>query len=98
MMEWGAEYFGTILFVFGALLALGRRKRKFGRTNAYGVERFSSYWGKLKAGTKDGLLGGLAIFLLSSGLLILAFRYVDSWGWIVILPVCAIMLFLLVGL
>ena len=94
-MDWGAEYVGTILLVVGGLLALWRRKRIFDRTNQYGVERFSSFWGKLGTKTKDGLLGGASIVLLSSGLLILAFRYQDSWGWVVLLPVFAFLLFIM---
>ncbi len=92
-MDWGAEYVGTILLVVGGLFALWRKKRIFDRTNQYGVERFSSFWGKLGTKTKDGLLGTASIVLLSSGLLILAFRYQDSWGWVVLLPVCAFLLF-----
>ncbi len=94
-MEWGAEYVGTILLVVGGLFALWRKKRIFERTNEFGVERFSSFWGKLGTKTKDGLLGGASIVLLSSGLLILAFRYQDSWGWVVLLPVSAFLLFIM---
>ena len=94
-MDWGAEYVGTILLVAGGLFAVWRKKRIFDRTNQYGVERFSSFWGKLGTKTKDGLLGTASIAFLSSGLLILAFRYQDSWGWAVILPVFAFLLFML---
>ena len=94
-MDWGAEYVGTFLLILGGLFALSRKKRIFDRTNEYGVERFSSFLGKLQTRTKDSLLGGAAILLLSSGLLILAFRYQDSWGWVVILPVFAFLLFML---
>ena len=93
-MEWGAECFGTVLLVVSGLLALWRKKRIFDRTNEFGVERFSSFLGKLGTNTKDGLLGGASIVLLSSGLLILAFRYQDPWGWVVLLPVFAFLLFI----
>ena len=46
---------------------------------------------------KDGLLRYVSLLLLSAGLVILGFRYEDSWGWIVTLPVYALMLFLLFG-
>ena len=95
-MDWGSEYIGAVLLVIGAVLGLKRRKRKFDRTNEFGVERFESYGGKLRARLKDGLLGGSSIALLACGVLILAFRYQDSWGWIVILPVCAVALFVLI--
>ena len=94
-MEWGAEYVGTLLLVVGGLFALWRKKRLFDRTNEFGVERFSSFWGKLGTKMKDGLLGWASIVLLSSGLLILAFRYQDSWGWVVLLPVFGFLLFIM---
>lgn len=94
-MDWGAEYIGTILLVAGALLALWRRKRQFDRTNQFGVEQFSSFWDKLRSKMKDGLIGGTSWVFLAGGLLILAFRYQDSWGWVILLPVCAILLLLL---
>ena len=96
-MEWGAEYVGSILLVVGALLALWKRKRKFDRTNSFGVEQFSDFWGKLGARLKDGLLGLMSLVLLSAGLLILAFRFQDSWGWIVLLPVYVFMLYVVLG-
>lgn len=97
-MDWGSDFVGIVLLAFGAVLAFWLRKRKFDRTNEFGIEIYASYWGKLGAKTKDGLFGGSAICLISTGLLILAFRHVDSWGWIVVLPVCALMLFVLIGL
>lgn len=96
-MDWGSEYIGAVLLVIGAILGFKRRKRRFDRTNEFGVERFQSYGGKLRARFKDGLLGFTSICLLFSGVLILAIQYQDSWGWIVLLPVCAIMLFVLIG-
>jgi len=97
-MEWGAEYIGVLLLALGVALTLARRKRRFDRTNLFGVKQFSSYWGKLSANIKDGLLRYLALIFLSAGLVILGFRFEDSWGWIVTLPVYVYMLFLLFGL
>ncbi len=85
---------GQFFSLWGGLLALWRKKRIFDRTNQYGVERFPSFWRKLETRMKDGLLGGASIVLLSSGLLILAFRYEDSWGWVVLLPVYVFLLFI----
>lgn len=96
-MDWVSEYIGAMLLFIGAVLGLKRRKRKFDRTNEFGVERFESYGGKLRARLKDGLLGGSSITLIAAGILILALKYQDSWGWIVILPVCAVMLIALIG-
>ena len=96
--ESGSEYLGTLLLAAGVLLAVWRQKRKFDRTNAFGVEQFPSYFRKLVAGAKDGVLGGGSLIFSCSGVLLLAFRYVDSWGWIVVLPVCAFLLVVLIGM
>lgn len=89
---------GVILLAGGALLAFRERKRRFDRTNEYGIERFSSYWAKLRARTVGGVVGIAAIILLSAGALVLALEFESSWGWIVLLPVYAIMLFILIAL
>lgn len=96
-MEGGDAFTGGILAVVGVMLGLWKRKRKFDRKNAFGVEQFSSYWGKLGARTKDGVLGSMSVILFSIGLLMLATHYVDSWGWIVLLPAYAFVLFLMLG-
>jgi hypothetical protein len=96
-MEWGAEYLGAILIVLGIVSTLKIRKHHFDRTNHFGVEQFQSYWDKLGTQIKEGLLRYVSLLLLSAGLVILGFRYEDSWGWIVTLPVYAFMLFLLFG-
>ena len=96
-MAWGAEYAGILLLALGAALTLARRKRRFDRTNQFGVEQFSSYWVKLGVNIKDGALRYISLILLTAGIVILGFRFEDSWGWIVTLPVYAFMLFLLFG-
>lgn len=96
-MRWGAEFIGVIFLALGVALTLARRKRRFDRTNQFGVEQFPSYWSKLGANLKDGLLRFVSLLILSAGLVILGFQFEDSWGWIVTLPVYAFMLFLLFG-
>lgn len=96
-MGWGMEYIGVLLLVLGVALTLSRRKRMFDRTNQFGIEQFPSYWSKLGANLTDGLLRFVSLLILSAGLVILGFRFEDSWGWIVTLPVYAFMLFLLFG-
>ena len=96
-MGWGAEYIGALLLALGMALTLASRKRRFDRTNQSGVEQFPSYWAKLSTNIKDGLLRFISLILLSTGILILGFRFEDFWGWIVTLPVYAFMLFLLFG-
>lgn len=89
---------GVILLAAGALLAFWERKRRFDRRNEFGVERFSSYWAKLRAGTVDSVVGVAAVILLSAGVFLLALEFESSWGWIVLLPLYAFMLFVLIGL
>ena len=96
-MNWGADLMGAALVAIGAGLWLKRRKRKFDRTNEFGVERFRSYGGKLRSRFKDGFLRFTSFFVLAGGILVLALEHQDSWGWIVVLPVCVFMLFALLG-
>ena len=96
-MAWGAKYIGALLLILGTALTLARRKQRFDRINRVGVEQFPSYWAKLSTNIKDGLLRFISLILLSTGILILGFRFEDFWGWIVTLPVYAFMLFLLFG-
>ena len=96
-MGWGSEFMGMLLLALGAVFTLARRKRRFDRTNQFGVEQFSSYLVKLGVNIKDGALRYVSLILLTSGIVILGFRFEDSWGWIVTLPVYAFMLFLLFG-
>jgi hypothetical protein len=86
-----------LLLALGAFLTLVRRKHRFDRTNQFGVEKFSSYWVKLGVNIKDDALRYISLILLTSGSVILGFRFEDSWGWIVTLPVYAFMLLLLFG-
>ena len=96
-MNWGVDLMGVALVAIGAALGLKKRKRKFDRTNEFGVERFRSYGGKLRSRFKDGVFGFTSISLFAAGVLLLAFEHQDSWGWIVVLPVCVFMLFALLG-
>ena len=96
-MGWGNEYTGALLLVLGVALALIRRKLQFDRTNQFGVERFPSYWAKVGANMGNGLLRYASVLLLLAGILILGFRFEDSWGWLVTLPFCALMIFLFFG-
>ena len=97
MLDSGSDAIGVVLFILGAYIMLRLRKRRFDRTNVFGVQQFSSYWGSLVAKAKDWLLGGAAVFLLCTGTVLLAFNHVASWGWIVALPVCVIMIFMMIG-
>lgn len=78
-MRWGAEYIGAIFLALGVALTLARRKRRFDRTNQFGIEQFPSHWSKLRANLKDGLFRFVSLLILSVGLVILGFRFEDSW-------------------
>ena len=58
--------FGVVLLAVGAFLYLREKKRRFDRTNKFGVERFSTYWQKLRARAVDGAIGFTGIILLSA--------------------------------
>ncbi len=96
-MGWGNEYVAGLFIFLGVALALMRRKLQFDRTNQFGVERFPSYWTKLGTSIREGLLRYASMLLLLAGILILGFRFNDSWGWLVTLPFCALMIFLFFG-
>ncbi len=86
---------GLALLSASGLLVLWARKRRFDRTNEFGVERFSSYGGKVAAHTFDVLLQTGAMVCGLAGLLVLAFQFQDSWGWVITIPVFSLVLFLL---
>ena len=87
-----------MLMATGAALGLWKRKRAFDRINAYGVERFPSYWGKLGAKAMEGALSVSSIALLTVGLLVVAKQYEHSWGWIILLPAYGLGLALFLGI
>lgn len=96
-MEFGIGYLGVLLLAAGVISALWRRKRIFDRTNLYGIQQFSSYWAKLGMKFKDGMMGIASIIFLTAGVLILANKYEDSWGWMILIPVYLYMFFIVIG-
>ena len=46
----------------------------------FGIDQFQSYWRKLGARTKIAALGFASFGLLTGEILVLAFRFEDSWG------------------
>jgi len=89
--------FGFLLLLLAGVLHVTRKRRVFVRTNASGVERFESYAGKVAAQTVDWVLKLGSMLLLAAGVLILANENVETWGWLIIAPVLAFVLFLLIG-
>lgn len=91
------EYIAALFLLIGIVLMFARRKRRFDRTNQFGIERFPSYGAKLGERAKDGALWIISFVMLTAGLLMLGFRYEDSWGWIITIPVYLLALFVLMG-
>lgn len=96
-MDWTVDLIGLLLLLAGGAMGMGAGKRKFDRTNIYGVERFPSYLTKVASRTKDHVLNGGAIMLLGSGTLLLSYNPMATWGWIVWVPIGLFMLFVLIG-
>lgn len=96
-MDWTADLIGLLFLLAGGVLGMKARKRKFDRTNPYGVEHFSSYMTKVASKAKDHVLNSGAIVLLGSGTLLLSYNHMATWGWIVWLPIGLFMLFVLIG-
>ncbi|NJD24845.1 MAG: hypothetical protein FIB06_05510 [Betaproteobacteria bacterium] len=79
-------HFGALFLGIGAWLIYWKRKRAFNRTNEYGVERFPSYRRKVFSVSADFLIDMGGKSLLSLGVLLIAFQYVDTWGGLLLLP------------
>ena len=87
------DIFGIAALLLGLVLYLWRNKRRFDRTNAAGIERFPSYGGKVAAKLWDAFLWVLTLSSLTAGVLVLAYAHGSTWGWIVLAPLYAFMLF-----
>lgn len=92
-MASSVDMIGIAAALLGAILFLWKNKRKFVRTNAVGVEQFSSYGRKVAARIGDSTIWLLAFFSLTGGILTLALEHQSTWGWIVLLPCYALLLF-----
>ena len=97
-MDFISDYLAWILIVVGAMLALKAKKRKFDRTNQHGVERFPSFWAKLRARTADFALTYFSAALLTAGVITLGYYHLDTWGWIILGPIMFVMLILMLGI
>ena len=96
-MEWTLDFGALALLVAGTLLGFKVRQRRFNRTNAFGVERFPSFGEKVRARSIEYFITGTSIALLVTGTIMLSSNHIDSWGWMVMVPVCLFMLYLLLG-
>jgi hypothetical protein len=89
-------WFAFLLMTGAAGLHFLWKRRVYQRTNACGVEHFGSYSSKLGAQSMDWALKFGSLLLLSAGVLVLSYLHVDTWGWLVIAPALAFVLFILI--
>lgn len=90
----------TVTFIgigIGIFLAFQSQRRRFDRTNQFGVERFHGYWHKVRARASDHALRGASFLCLAVGTALLTWVHLETWGWIAIVPLSAIALYALVG-
>jgi hypothetical protein len=96
-MTWMDDSLGLLLLAAGTTFALKAKKRRFDRTNEFGIERFPTFWGKFRNRSVDLALKASAIGCLAIGAVALSSGHLDTWGWMVMAPVCLFMLYLLLG-
>lgn len=82
-MEFSQDIVGGIIFFAGLFLYLWRNRRIFCRTNAYGVEQFPSYSGKLTARLGDISLWLISILSMTLGLAVIVQAHESTWGGVV---------------
>ena len=87
----------AFIFILPAIgLHLFRKRRVFQRTNSFDIERFENCSSQLGAQLIDRALRFGSLILSVSGVLMLSYVHLDSWGWIVIAPALAFVLFLFI--
>jgi hypothetical protein len=89
--------FALFLLLGAAGLHVMWKRRVFQRTNLFGVERFESYSVQVGAKSIDWLLKFGSMLLLAAGVLLLSYVNVDTWGWAIIAPALAYVLYLCIG-
>ena len=86
-----------LLVALGLWLAYRQKSREHRRLNQLGVEVFDSFGAKVRTKTL-GAASWLAVtVLVTTGVVILAVQYESTWGWLVLLPLYAWLLFLMLG-
>jgi hypothetical protein len=90
-MEIGDQFIGWSLLITSGLLTIWRKKKLFD------IQCHPSYWKHLFEKSMDGFCGFLALVSMIGGVILVALDFQDSWGGLVLLPVCGLMLFLMIG-
>jgi hypothetical protein len=87
----GYQYVGWIFISISGLLTIWRKKKLFD------IQRHPNCWKHLFEKSMDGFCSFLALVSLIGGVILVALDFQDSWGGFVLLPVCGLMLFLMIG-
>ena len=87
----GYQYVGWIFILISGLLTIWRKKKLFD------IQRHPSYRKHLFEKSMDGFCGFLALVSLIGGVILVALDFQDSWGGLVLLPACGLLLFLMIG-
>jgi hypothetical protein len=88
---------GFVLLAAGVWFGILAKQRRFNRTNEFGVERFPSFWAKVGQRSQDYILVGGCLLAIASGVILLSSNHLEGGGWVVMLPVSVVMLYLLLG-
>ena len=87
----GYQYVGWIFISISGLLTVWREKKLFD------IQCHPNYWKHLLEKSMDRFYGFLALVLLIGGVFMVALDFQDTWGGFVLLPVCGLILFLMIG-
>jgi hypothetical protein len=87
----GYQYVGWIFILISGLLTIWRKKKLFD------IQRHPSYRKHLFEKSMDGFCGFLALVSMIGGVILVALDFQDSWGGLVLLPACGLLLFLMIG-
>ncbi len=90
-MEIGNQFIGWSLLITSGLLTIWRKKKLFD------IQHHPSYWKHLFEKSMDGFCGFVALVSMIGGVIMVALDFQDSRGGLVLLPVCGLMLFLMIG-
>ena len=96
-MDWTSDVIGALLLAAGVWLGILVKQRRFNRTNEFGVERFPSFWTKVRQRSQDYILVGGCLLAVACGVILLSSNHFEGGGWVVMLPLSLFMLYLLLG-
>ena len=84
-----------ILIALGLWIAFSLKSGGHRWLNQLGIEVFATYGARLRAKALDSVGWLTAALLLTSGVVILAVAYESTWGWLVLVPLYAWLLFMI---